>query len=215
MDDLLIEYTVKPGDNLSVIIRNLYDIYPGHPRYTEIQNQIQQLNPSITNPNLIYPNQVIRLLPLAYDPKIITAKPKPRPGPFADLPLTPTPYTVQLKSQRPFTEQIEDLQVRQTYWALSWLQHHYNWLNVPGAVGFGVSAPGGTRRKIRRQSQSRALRADESREEARRRAEKRDQQGSWPSYRLSPCNAGRRCVRDKSSAGAARSQRPCRGDARR
>jgi len=44
-------YTVKPGDTLFFIAR----------RHGTTVNRILELNPQITNPNLIRPGQIIRL----------------------------------------------------------------------------------------------------------------------------------------------------------
>ncbi|MCD6296709.1 MAG: LysM peptidoglycan-binding domain-containing protein [Deltaproteobacteria bacterium] len=61
-------YSVKPGDSLSMLARGRYDI-PSEDTYKEYLNLVKKLNPSIKDPNLIYPGQVIRL-PI-YSPQIV------------------------------------------------------------------------------------------------------------------------------------------------
>jgi hypothetical protein len=53
-------YTVKPGDNLVKIITNLYDV-PEKEINDEYLELVKKMNPSISNINMIYPNQRIRL----------------------------------------------------------------------------------------------------------------------------------------------------------
>ena len=53
-------YCVKPGDSLTMLARGRYDI-PSKDMYNEYLDLVKKLNPSIKNPNLIYPGQIIKL----------------------------------------------------------------------------------------------------------------------------------------------------------
>ena len=69
LKDLNLEnYSVKPGDSLTILARDRYDI-PSKDMYKEYLDLVKKLNPSIKDPNLIYPGQVIRL-PI-YSPQIV------------------------------------------------------------------------------------------------------------------------------------------------
>jgi len=74
-------YTVKPGDSLSKIVSNRYDI-PSKALYTEYLDLVKKLNPAVEDPNLIYPDQKIRLP--VYTPQVVRlpikeSKPAPPP----------------------------------------------------------------------------------------------------------------------------------------
>ena len=62
------DYVVKSGDSLTMIVKNRFDISPEF-FYENYLKLIQKFNPTLTNPDLIYPNQVIRL-PI-YSPEIV------------------------------------------------------------------------------------------------------------------------------------------------
>ena len=80
-------YVVKPGDSLTKIIKNTFNLPSGFV-YEDYLKLVQKFNPELTNPDLIFPNQVIRL-PI-YSPEMVrmpiktqpeTAAPsKPRPA---------------------------------------------------------------------------------------------------------------------------------------
>jgi hypothetical protein len=61
-------YRVRPGDNLTNIAKDRYNV-PVKFFYSGYLNLVQKFNPSLTNPNLIYPDQVIRLP--VYTPQMI------------------------------------------------------------------------------------------------------------------------------------------------
>jgi hypothetical protein len=72
------DYTVAPGDSLTRVIAGRYDLPAGY-LYNEYLDMVKRLNPSITDLNLIYPGQRIRL-PI-FSPKVVRkpiapAKPK-------------------------------------------------------------------------------------------------------------------------------------------
>jgi len=84
-------YVVKPGDSLTKIIKNKFNLPSGFV-YEDYLKLVQKFNPALTNPDLIFPNQVIRL-PI-YSPEMVrmpikaqpeTAAPsKPRPAKTKD-----------------------------------------------------------------------------------------------------------------------------------
>ena len=84
-------YVVKPGDSLTKIIKNKFNL-PSNFVYEDYLKLVQKFNPPLTNPDLIFPNQVIRL-PI-YSPEMVrmpikaqpeTAAPrKPRPAKTKD-----------------------------------------------------------------------------------------------------------------------------------
>ena len=57
-------YRVKPGDTLSRIIAEHYGIHYQNPRYQDLQASLLHFNDTLTDPNLIQPNQLLWLMPL-------------------------------------------------------------------------------------------------------------------------------------------------------
>ena len=84
-------YVVKPGDSLTKIIKNKFDL-PANFVYEDYLKLVQKFNPALTNPDLIFPNQIIRL-PI-YSPEMVrmpikappekAAPRKPRPAKTKD-----------------------------------------------------------------------------------------------------------------------------------
>ena len=82
-------YVVKPGDSLTKIIKNKFDL-PSDFVYEDYLRLVQKFNPALTNPDLIFPNQVIRLpiyspemvrMPIQEQPeKAAPRKPRPAKG---------------------------------------------------------------------------------------------------------------------------------------
>jgi LysM repeat protein len=70
------DYVVKPGDSLTKIIKNKFDL-PSDFAYEDYLKLVQKFNPALTNPDLIFPNQVIRL-PI-YSPEMVRMPIKPQP----------------------------------------------------------------------------------------------------------------------------------------
>ena len=68
------DYRVKPGDNLTMIAKTRYGVPIGY-LYSRYIGLIKKFNPALTNPNLIYPNQVIRLP--VYSPEMVRMPIKP------------------------------------------------------------------------------------------------------------------------------------------
>ncbi|MFO7738451.1 MAG: LysM peptidoglycan-binding domain-containing protein [Desulfatiglandaceae bacterium] len=77
------DYTVEPGDSLTRVIAGRYDLPKGY-LYKEYLDMVKQLNPSITDLNLIYPGQRVRL-PI-FSPKVVR-KPiePPKPESVTDV----------------------------------------------------------------------------------------------------------------------------------
>ena len=73
-------YVVKPGDSLTKIIKNKFDLPSGFV-YEDYLELVQKFNPALTNPDLIFPNQVIRL-PI-YSPEMVRMPIKAQPEPAA------------------------------------------------------------------------------------------------------------------------------------
>ncbi len=73
-------YTVKPGDSLTKVIKGRYNM-PREALYDEYLQLVKKLNPSIKDLNTIHPGQTIRL-PI-YPPQVVrmTIKPTPPPEP--------------------------------------------------------------------------------------------------------------------------------------
>ena len=61
-------YVVKPGDSLTMVVHGKYKIPPKY-LYYEYLNLVQKFNPTLKNPDIIYPDQVIRL-PI-FSPEIV------------------------------------------------------------------------------------------------------------------------------------------------
>ncbi len=87
-------YVVKSGDSLTMIVKNRFDISPEF-FYENYLKLIQEFNPTLANPDLIYPNQVIRL-PI-YSPEIVRMpiKAKDETAALKRAPPTKTPDTPQ------------------------------------------------------------------------------------------------------------------------
>jgi len=87
-------YVVKPGDSLTMIVKNRFDISREF-FYENYLKLIQKFNPTLTNPDLIYPNQVIRL-PI-YSPEIVRMpiKVKDETAALRKVQPTKTPDTAQ------------------------------------------------------------------------------------------------------------------------
>jgi len=88
------DYVVKPGDTLTMIVKNRFDISPEF-FYDHYLNLIQKFNPTLANPDLIIPDQVIRL-PI-YSPEIVRMpiKAKDERAALRKIQPTKTPDTAQ------------------------------------------------------------------------------------------------------------------------
>jgi hypothetical protein len=92
-------YVVKPGDTLLMIAKNKVKISPEY-LYEDYLKLVQKFNPTLTNPDLIYPDQVIRL-PI-YSPQIVRMPIEKKEGALASkkterMPAQDTAQTLALK----------------------------------------------------------------------------------------------------------------------
>lgn len=76
-------YTVKPGDSLVKVVKSRYNI-PDEELHDEYLHLVRRLNPSVKDPNRIYPGQIIRL-PI-YSPQIVKMPVEKRPPPKSEPP---------------------------------------------------------------------------------------------------------------------------------
>ncbi|WP_219702599.1 LysM peptidoglycan-binding domain-containing protein [Marinomonas lutimaris] len=136
-------YTVKQGDTLSQIISNFYDVTYGSDRYKSALALVSYHNKQITNPNLLQPKQVIRLMPmtpnsvgmcLASDEnKKVLAEFSNRSNQFHP---TLGDGLDKYKMHIPI-----DTQEQEMLWALSWLQDNYDILAT--SSGAALNSMGG------------------------------------------------------------------------
>lgn len=139
------EYRIKAGDCLSMIMSRFYGVGPGSPDYTQHLNQILALNPHIQNPDLIHAGTNLRLianLPPASAQPAATIQPvtpriprnpssAPHRVPYAlPGPVSVSPQLFVLKDVPPADEL--------DFWMLSWLAERSNYLVVPGSVALGA-----------------------------------------------------------------------------
>ncbi len=107
-------YTVSPGDSLIRILNKKYDI-PRDASYEGYLKAVQRLNPSIKDPDIIHPGQVIRL-PI-HSPDLVRmpieeAPPRPEPGEAdaaEEVEFTPPPAgAVQIRPTREEADPLRD-----------------------------------------------------------------------------------------------------------
>lgn len=75
------DYTIKKGESVVKIIKNLYDI-PEEALYNEYLRLVQRANPDITDLDRVYPGQRVRL-PI-YSPQVVRKPIEPPPPVFSD-----------------------------------------------------------------------------------------------------------------------------------
>ncbi|MBW2310633.1 MAG: LysM peptidoglycan-binding domain-containing protein [Deltaproteobacteria bacterium] len=101
LEDVSLEnYVVKPGDSLTKVVMSKYKIPPDY-LYNEYLELVQKFNPTMKDPDLIYPNQTIRL-PI-YSPEIVKMpiKKTHRPKPKRKIALKKTEPVVTSPVQKP------------------------------------------------------------------------------------------------------------------
>ena len=98
--DLKLEnYTVKPGDSLVKVIKGRYNI-SDEELHDEYLQMVKRLNPSVRDPNNIYPGQIIRLP--VYSPQIVKM-------PIEKKPLPKSKSSTQKKIAGPLGPQLGDI----------------------------------------------------------------------------------------------------------
>ena len=148
-------YRVKPGDTLSGIIADHYGIHYQDSRYQDIQASLLHFNDTLTDPNVIHPNQLLWLMPLTPDnsmamcpapaPAFASAN-KPASGKFdpsmiADsglrhwlMPSGQTTYgEYAARMQRLMPTATKE---QEAFWALAWLDENYGVTSVAATAGF-------------------------------------------------------------------------------
>ena len=129
------EYTVRPSDTFSQLIFTFYGFVPASPSYQGAKEHLLSLNPAIKNPDHIQIGQILRVA--EYPPPSIFAGPNRPPHLLQSL--QDPPLRDILGSQTFITSPVHPLD-RDTFWALSWLEHHGHWLTVPGGIALGATS---------------------------------------------------------------------------
>ena len=146
-------YRVKPGDILSRIIAEHYDIHYQDPRYQDVQASVLHFNDTLTDPNRIQPNQLLWLMPLSPDNAMAMC---PAPAPV-DKPSTgqfdPTLIAdsglrdwLMPSGQTTYGEYAARMQrlmptatpEQEAFWALAWLDENYGIASTTTAAGFNA-----------------------------------------------------------------------------
>jgi len=85
LKDLDLEnYTVKPGDSLVKVVKSRYNV-SDEELHDEYLQMVKRLNPTLKDPNKIYPGQIIRLP--VYSPQIVKMPIEKRPPPKSKPPI--------------------------------------------------------------------------------------------------------------------------------
>ncbi|OMH32764.1 LysM peptidoglycan-binding domain-containing protein [Motiliproteus sp. MSK22-1] len=144
-------YRVKPGDTLSRIIADHYEIHYQDPRYQDVQASLLHFNDTLTDPNLIHPNQLLWLMPLTPDNAMAMCPApapadKPTSGKFdpsmiADSGLR---HWLMPSGQTTYGEYAERMKrlmptatkEQEAFWALAWLDENYGVTSVAATAGF-------------------------------------------------------------------------------
>jgi len=130
-------YVVRPGDTLSHIVQQFYDLPPGAQGHAAAIAAVRYFNPAIVDGNYLVPGQILRLLPLPVGNALASC---PVPTDFQHT-LTSTPLRhhrepVDSRYVNQFAAQIpQEPAQRDLFWALAQLQDNYNWLATPTGIG--------------------------------------------------------------------------------
>lgn len=117
-----LEYRVKPGDTLSFILSQFYDVNFGSSEYKRRAAGIMELNPHISNPDRITAGDLL-VLEASAGPQMCLAPQENQPKLFK----APAP---QILSSVPRDSDSD-------FYALSWLASNANYLTLPGSVALG------------------------------------------------------------------------------
>ena len=145
-----LEYRVKPGDSLPVLIGKFYGPRFQSAAYTAHLEQILALNPHVKNPDVIHAGTVLRLMlkpaPTPATSLLSIARATPRlsttssglPHPvLSSLGLNQPPGAPMC---RPWSQMLSDIPTQDEldFWMLSWLAENSNYLVVPGSIANGA-----------------------------------------------------------------------------
>ncbi|SDU32507.1 LysM peptidoglycan-binding domain-containing protein [Halopseudomonas salegens] len=136
-----LEYRVKPGDSLSMIMSRFYAVSPRCPGYSGYLHQILSMNPHIRDPDLIRAGSILRLTtspgPITFAPPIPLDRLPHRP--IVEPAFTPI-IPIRPIQTAPRNFMLEDVppQDELDYWVLSWFAENTNYLVVPGSVALGA-----------------------------------------------------------------------------
>lgn len=132
------EYKIKAGDSLSSIIYKMFGYGMNDNRYSEKENYILNLNPHITDANLIKIGDILQL-------DILPSTPKPA-SQNESVSLSPitkpqSEKVIGIKSNKKvnFITTHVNAPDMDNFWALSWLEQNSNYLTIPGGIATGAS----------------------------------------------------------------------------
>lgn len=131
-----LEYRIKPGDNLTMIIGRFYGTGYSGAAYTARLTQILALNPHISNPDMIHAGTILRLMtkpaPVAPAASILP--------PIAAAHRLPLPVRPHVEPCRPGDLVLNAVppQDELDFWMLSWMTENSNYLVVPGSIATGA-----------------------------------------------------------------------------
>ena len=142
-------YRVQPGDTLSKIIADHYGVHYQDPRYQSIEASLLHFNDTLTDPNLIHPNQLLWLMPLTPDNAMAMCPApsnKPSTGRFDPSMIADSGLRHWLMSsgQTTYGEYAARMQrlmptatkEQEAFWALAWLDENYGVTSVAATAGF-------------------------------------------------------------------------------
>lgn len=128
------EYAVKPQDTLSHLVFTFYGFGPGSAHYRSAQEFLLSLNPEVKNSDRIEVGQILRVA--EYAPPSVFTRPH-RPHHLLDT--LQDPLLLDVLGDTPYLSASVHPTDRNQFWALSWLEHHGNWLTVPGGIALGAT----------------------------------------------------------------------------
>lgn len=128
------EYTLRPNDTLNQLVSTFYGLTPGNPRYQEAKDYLLALNPEIRNPDRINAGQVLRVAEYP-PPSLLLARSRTQ----RLLDSLQEPNLKAALDGGSFVTQPVHVNDREAFWALAWLEHHGNWLTIPGGIALGAT----------------------------------------------------------------------------
>lgn len=128
------EYTIRPNDTLNHLVSTFYGLTPGNPRYGEAKDYLLALNPEIQSPDRINVGQVLRVAEYP-PPSLLLARSRTQ----RLLDSLQEPDLKTALDGHSFVTQPVHANDREAFWALAWLEHHANWLTIPGGIALGAT----------------------------------------------------------------------------